>query len=243
MDTADDAPCEVAAPTRLVREGGFAVATDVRPLVIPAVLTDSEDELKRLVATAARFASRIQVDFMDGEFVDSMSVPVETAFGFEAGEAALEAHLMVREPTKHFGFLARAHYQMVIFHVEADDDPLEAIETARGLGLAPAVAINPDTDLEKLEPLIGLVDEILFMTVHPGYYGRPIVWEAVERAAAFKRGHPDVVVAIDGGVKADNFPLILDAGFDRVCVGSAILKAADPEAAYHHFVHLAASRA
>jgi ribulose-phosphate 3-epimerase len=180
---------------------------------------------------------------MDGAFVPSMSVPVESAFGFNVGGSALEAHLMVTNPETHFGFLARAHYQMVIFHIEAVSDPSVTVETARGLGLSVGVAINPDTPLSALDPVRDRVDEILFMTVYPGYYGRPIVWEAVERAATFKRDYPETVVAIDGGVKAENFPLILDAGFDRVCIGSAILKAHDPQGAYETFVRMAAEYA
>lgn len=206
------------------------------PEIVPAILTDSEEEFVRLATAATKFASRVQFDFMDSRFVPSRSVPVDSVLSIPETSSFLEAHLMVFNPEKHFKVLREANFEMVIFHVEAVEDPLKTIDKIRSFGLLPGVAINPDTNIDAVEYLYNEVEEILFMTVYPGYYGRQIVWEALYRAKEFKERHPEVIIGVDGGVKLENILKIVESGADRICVGSAIFKADDIEKSYSEFV-------
>lgn len=210
------------------------------PEIIPAVLTDSEEELIKLTRIANKFAPRIQFDFMDSRFVPSKSVPVESVLSIPGTASSLEAHLMVFNPERYFGVLSEANFEMVIFHVEAVEDAPGTIDEIRSFGLLPGVAVNPDTSINSIESLYKEVEEILFMTVYPGYYGRPIVWEALDRAREFKERHPEVIIGVDGGVKLDNVEKIVKSGADRICVGSAIFKAHNIEKTYSEFVSRAA---
>lgn len=211
------------------------------PEIVPAILTDSEEELIRFATVASKFAKRIQFDFMDSQFVPSQSVAVDSVLSIPKTTASFEAHLMVFGPEKHFEVLSEANFETVIFHIEVVKEPLKIIERARSYGLKPGIAINPDTSIESIGSLYKDVEEILFMTVYPGYYGRPIVWEALLRAKEFKEKHPESIVGIDGGVKLENIDKIVETGADRICIGSAIFRSEDFERSYQQFVDIVAS--
>ncbi len=206
------------------------------PEIVPAILTDNEREFLNLTVAALKFAKRIQFDFMDSRFVPSISVPVDSVLSIPETTSALEAHLMVFNPERYFEVLKKANFEMIIFHVEAVKDLFETIKKIRSYGLLPGIAINPDTSVDLIESVYKEVEEILFMTVYPGYYGRPIVWEALDRAKEFKERHPEVIVGIDGGVKLNNVEKIVKSGVDRICVGSAIFKAPDIKKTYLEFI-------
>lgn len=211
------------------------------PQIIPAVLSNDLYEFYYLVKIASSFANRIQIDFMDKVFVETKSVPVEAVSGLPQVESKLEAHLMVKEPEKYIEVLSKSGFEMMIFHIEsrATEQPLEVIEKARKSNMGVGIAVNPETDLKQIETLIRYVDEVLFMSVEPGAYGSPIVWEAIEKAKLFKARNPGTIIGIDGGVKLENMAKIFDSGAERIYVGSAIFLAENPCKEYLAFQKLA----
>lgn len=208
-------------------------------LIIPAILSSNEEEFFSLVKTASSFAKRIQLDFMDGKFVPSKSVPVESALSLkdliEIEEVHLEAHLMVKTPEKYFEVLSKSGVKTVIFHFEAVNNAIETLESSRKFGFETGLAVNPETEIEKFESYVYDFDFIMFMTVKPGYYGSPLEIEALEKMGRFHRLFPDIVIAVDGGVKKDNLSIFVEKGASRICVGSAIMKAESPKEAFLEF--------
>lgn len=199
--------------------------------VVPAVLSNDEEGLASLLALSATFAPYVQIDFMDGRFVPSVSASPELLETIGLPVEA-EAHLMVERPERHFASLARAGVIKVIPHLEALAEPLAVRDAARGCGLLFGVAVNPGGDYKTLGKIAGGLDSVLFMTVTPGFYGSPFLPEVLADVRAFAKEHPGVRIGVDGGAGAGNLLQIAEAGADDICVGSAIFRASDPGAAF-----------
>ncbi|MCX7831677.1 MAG: hypothetical protein N2440_02110 [Actinobacteria bacterium] len=208
--------------------------------IVPAILAEDEESFFSLTKTAAEFAHRLQFDFMDGVFVPSKSVQVSTlknlAKKFDLSKIELEAHLMVLNPEKYADELVESGVRTVIFHVEAVESPKKTSLFFKSKGLDVGIALNPETPNEAVEKIINVFDFIMFMTVKPGFYGSPLEIDAIRKMKDFALNHPDVLIAVDGGVKMDNLELFIDAGARRICVGSAIMKAENPKLAYNQFL-------
>ena len=209
-----------------------------RPVrIVPAVLTDDAVELTRLVTLANGFAPFVQIDIMDGVFVPTTSVEVETIREQDI-RFRWEAHLMVSDPLAHLESFGSAGAERVIFHVESADDPSEVVAHARSLGLGIGVALNPPTPVAVIEALLPWVDCVLLMSVNPGYYGAPFVPEVMAKICQVRSLCADVEIAVDGGVKEANVVDVARRGVDTVCVGSAVFSTADPKSSYLRLVSL-----
>lgn len=206
------------------------------PEIVPAVLAEDEKEFAALLDIAQAFAPVIQLDFMDGDFVPSRSLSPERLPEITRLTVEAEAHLMMRKPEVYFEALKHAGVVRAIFHVEAVESVVDTIEKCKYSGLKAGIAFNPDTDVWEYIDEAREADEVLFMTVYPGFYGRPMVKEVLDTVRQFKRKYPEIRTAVDGGVKLDNVKTVAATGVDRICVGSAIMKAEKPAEAYQEFI-------
>ena len=145
----------------------------------------------------------------------------------------VDCHLMVVDPEHHIPQLAAAGGDSVTFHVEAADDPQQAIAAARALHLGVGVALNPDTPIERAVEAARGADFVLCMSIHPGYSGQRFMPEALERIAALRGRLPDrVLVQVDGGIDDENAAVVAKAGARLIVAGSAIFGQADIASAY-----------
>jgi ribulose-phosphate 3-epimerase len=205
---------------------------------VPAILTDDPIVLGRLVAQAERFTDFAQFDIMDGKFVPSSSVgsadiaSLRTRLGWEV-------HLMVVHPELYLEDYKNAGARRIVFHYEATSSPDLIIGKIRALGLEAGLAVNPETSVEAIAPHADALDGVLFMSVHPGYYGARFLPEVMDKVKAFRKRHPHVEIGVDGGVSADTIPVIVPAGADVIYIGSAIFRQPDPGAAYRQLADLA----
>lgn len=189
--------------------------------IVPAVLTDKPEELRRMISQAEAFCDLVQIDIMDGRFVPSKSISAEDLMNVKTN-LKLEAHLMVEEPTKYLEAFKRAGARRVVFHYESKESPSEVIAGIRALGLEAGIAVNPETPLADVENFFRDIDILLFLSVNPGYYGSKFLPEVCEKAKTLKDRKDKPIIAMDGGIKADNILLIRDSGVDIACVGSGI---------------------
>ncbi|MBN1855360.1 MAG: ribulose-phosphate 3-epimerase [Dehalococcoidia bacterium] len=206
--------------------------------VIPALLTDDTDSLARMVASVNSFADFVQIDIMDGRFVPSRSITAGDLKGLDI-RFGWEAHLMVSDPLNHVEQFKNLGARRVIFHLESDDDPSKVITLARRLGVGIGVALNPDTPVELARQVLPDVDNVLLMSVHPGYYGAPFVPEVVAKIGEVRQLLPGLEIGMDGGIKPENLVEVAREGLDTVCVGSAIFRATDPAESYRRLSQLA----
>lgn len=205
---------------------------------VPAILTDDPIVLGQLVAQAERFTDFAQFDIMDGQFVPSSSVTCDDIASLRT-KLAWEVHLMVVHPEQCLEDYRKAGAKRIVFHYEATSSPDLIIEKIHGQGLEAGLAVNPETPIEAIAPFVDSLDGVLFMSVHPGFYGAKFLPEVMDKVKAFRKKYPRMEIGVDGGVSADTIPIIVPAGADTIYIGSAIFRQPDPGAAYRRLAALA----
>ncbi|MFC1668659.1 ribulose-phosphate 3-epimerase [Chlamydiota bacterium] len=195
--------------------------------VVPAVLTEKKDDLKTMVNGAETYTNYIQIDIMDGIFVPSKSITARELHELNSS-INWEMHLMIQDPEKTINEFIQKPVRQIIFHIEATNCVSTLFDILEKASIRKGLAINPDSDISLLEPFLKTVDAVLFLTVYPGFYGRPMVPHVLQKAKQFKRDNPHLSVGVDGGIKEDNLHKISETGVDFVCVGSAIFKSDNP---------------
>ncbi len=195
--------------------------------ILPAILAHSEEEFIEKVNRVRVLGLPLHIDVMDGVFVeDTTWAPPERMRELLDG-IEYEAHLMVSNPEHAVPVWIAAGANRVIFHAEAT--PREKMICR---GTFPhcdrlLLAINPDTPVADLTPIIGDFAGVLVMGVVPGKNGQQFQDIAIEKVKAVRELRPEAIIGVDGGVKPTNVAAIAAAGADLLTVGSALTEAAD----------------
>ncbi len=203
--------------------------------IIPALLTDSPDELRSMIKLAEGFCDLVQIDIMDGKFVPSKSISAQDLAAVKT-PLKLEIHLMVDEPSRYLEPFKSAGAFRIVFHYESKEDPAVVIAKIHALGLLPGIAINPETPVSEVEKFFKDIDILLFLSVNPGFYGSKFIPEVCDKAGVLKGRKSGLIIAMDGGIKSDNILLIRDAGVDLACVGSGVYGKGDAKQNYNDLV-------
>ena len=184
-----------------------------------------------MVCQVEDFVDYVQFDFMDGHFVPSLSVTDKDLASIPL-KFKWEAHLMVENPSGYFASFKKLGASRVVFHYEATNSPDEVIRQARQLNLEVGMALNPDTPVSSVLPFVSKIDNILFMTVVPGFYGSKFLPQVMEKIASFRQIYPTFNIGVDGGINGNNIALVAGTGVDDICVGSAIFLQPSPAESY-----------
>lgn len=184
----------------------------------------------------------IHVDVMDNQFVPNLTVgpPVVEALRPQT-KKFLDVHLMAIRPESLVAPFARAGADGITFHLEATSDPTGIIDLIRNQGKQVGISLKPGTPVQELEPYLDLVDLVLMMSVEPGFGAQEYLPKSTERIRELNERllqcnrQQQVLIEVDGGVKLNNAPMILETGADVLVVGSAIFAADDPVAVMQQF--------
>jgi ribulose-phosphate 3-epimerase len=142
-------------------------------------------------------------------------------------------HLMIERPERHVEAFAKAGADVITVHPEATPHIHYTLKLIRELGCSAGVVINPGTPVEAVEPVAGIIDLCLLMSVNPGWGGQKYIPASTDRLARLRALLPDeVVLEIDGGISLDTIDEARDAGAQLFVAGSSIFHAPDPAAAY-----------
>jgi ribulose-phosphate 3-epimerase len=195
----------------------------MEPLIVPAIIAQSQGELESLLGRLRGKVHRVMLDIMDREFVDNTSLD----FDFELLECfEYEAHLMVVNPLERIGGLV-GKVDFIILHMETLEDVMAAIECVKNLELKVVLALNPETSVDKVEPYLKEVDGILVMTVAPGRYGGRFLPETLVKCCMIRKMHGTIPIEVDGGMNPENARAAREAGANIIASGSFIMKSED----------------
>lgn len=202
----------------------------ILPSLLAADFGRLADEIRRAEASGA---DALHLDIMDPHFVPNLSFgPDVVALAKKtAPDFYRNVHLMMSRPDLYLEKFAAAGAQTIQIHVEADCDVHAALARIRELGAKSAIVINPETPVEALAPYLDECDEVLVMTVHPGYGGQSFIAECLPKVTWIRDRKPGLDIMIDGGGNAETIPLAAKAGANQFVAGSYLFKQADMKSA------------
>lgn len=173
-------------------------------------------------------ADEVHIDLMDGVFVPNMSFsPSVVAMARKAVTIPLNVHLMMVRPDQYVDAFCDAGADTLLVHIEPDYDHAATLQLIREKGVKAGIVLNPDTELSAIEALMPLVDEVLFMTVFPGFGGQSFLSAPLPRMQALREKYPDLNIAVDGGLNRETCKRCFDHGANVFDIGSSMFKPAN----------------
>ena len=203
-------------------------------IIAPSILSGDFANMGKSVNDAIAWgADWIHCDVMDGVYVPNFTfgMPLVEAIN-RICDATLDVHLMMIKPEKYVERFVKAGADIVTFHPEASDNPLETIDAIKNAGAKAGIVFNPDVDIERYEYLFDKCDVILVMTVFAGYGGQKFIPYCLDRIKKVKdicvEKGINPIIEVDGGIGEDNAREVIEAGASALVAGSAIYKSKDP---------------
>jgi len=201
----------------------------IAPSILSADFARLGDEVR---AIAAAGADVVHVDVMDGRFVPNITIgPVVVAAVRKVTTLPLDVHLMIEEPERYVDAFAKAGADTIGVHVEACRHLHRVLQQIRQAGKRASVTLNPHTPVEMLRHVLPDVQQVLVMSVNPGFGGQSFIPEALPKIRALRdeiraRGLT-VDIEVDGGIKVDNIAEVAAAGANVFVAGSAVFESPD----------------
>lgn len=203
-------------------------------LIAPSILSgDFANLAKDIEMLNKSEADWIHVDIMDGVFVPNIS------FGFPVLEAIkrltskpLDVHLMIIKPDSYISRFKEAGANNLIVHIEACAHLHRTIQAIRQEGMRAGVALNPHTVVKNLEAIILDIDQVLIMSVNPGFGGQKFIehtYQKIEKTRnLIEKSGSKAIIEVDGGVDPSNASKLIELGADVLVAGSSVFGSSNP---------------
>ncbi len=205
--------------------------TTEQTVIAPSILACDFGKLfDEVQAVTDAGADWIHVDVMDGHFVPNITIgPRIVEAVRDATQLPLDVHLMIEQPERYIDSFAKAGATTLGVHAEACPDLHRVVAQIRQAGARASVSINPGTPASAVEAVLGDVDQVLVMTVHPGFGGQQFITGTLPKIEALRDWIRDrglaVTLEVDGGITEDTIAGVARAGANVFVAGTAIFGA------------------
>ncbi|MBP2458490.1 ribulose-phosphate 3-epimerase [Clavibacter michiganensis] len=203
----------------------------IEPSILSADFANLEREIQRLAT-----ADLVHVDIMDNHFVPNLTFGLPMVERLQqVTPVPLDIHLMIDDVDRWAPGYAEAGAASVTFHAEATREPVALARRLRGIGARAGIALKPGTPVDDYLELLHEFDQVLVMTVEPGFGGQSFMPETMPKLRALRSrlresGH-DVWLQVDGGIDVETIGRAAEAGADTFVSGSGVFRGGDPESA------------
>lgn len=201
--------------------------------IAPSILSADFSRLAEEIAAVEKAgADLIHIDVMDGHFVPNITIGSGVVAALrKTTRLPFDVHLMIENADRYIESFVQAGSDIITVHVEATHHLHRTVTMIRDLGVKVGVSLNPATPLGQVEEIIAAVDQLLIMTVNPGFGGQKFivgVLPKIRRARELINATaPGVLIEVDGGVTLDNMAAISAAGADILVAGAAVFGQGD----------------
>lgn len=185
--------------------------------ILSCDFSNMRDEFKKING----LVDFIHLDVMDGHFVPNISFGPDIINSLrKLSDIPFESHLMISHPLKYINRFESS--DIIIFHLECDDDPKEVISEIKKMNKKVGISIKPETDVKSLDKFLDYIDLVLIMTVEPGFGGQSFMHNQVEKVKYLRNKNIDVEV--DGGINDKSSKICGEAGASICVAGTFIFK-------------------
>lgn len=201
---------------------------DIAPSILAADVMDMKKDIERVIAAGA---DSLHVDIMDGHFVPNISYGPSLVKALRKAfpERNLDVHLMLTKPSQYIDAFIDVGSDEITIHVEVEEDIADVLMRIKARNVKCGLSVKPKSDVSLLKPYLHLLDQVLVMTVEPGFGGQKLMPDCLKKIPELRALGFRGILSVDGGVGKENAKDVLAFGANRLVMGTSLFYSENPK--------------